>query len=161
MTVSELLTLDCVLIDQVARTKEQLLESLASSAAASSSVASTSAGQQKLDSRAVKDALLAREQLGSTGLGGGIAIPHARINGVVRPIALAARLKRPIAFDAVDEKPVDFVVLLLMPASTNAANLDALACVTRRLRDKHLMEQVRKAPDAPTIFRLLTSDASD
>jgi PTS system nitrogen regulatory IIA component len=151
MKVRELLSHDCVLVDQVVRDKDQLLETLASSAA----------GRQMLDSRTVKDALLARERLGSTGLGCGIAIPHARINGVTRPIALAVRLKRPIAFDAVDEKPVDFVVLLLMPASTNAANLDALACVTRRLRDKDLMAQVRKASDASTVFQLLASDASD
>ncbi|MDB5650605.1 MAG: IIA-like nitrogen-regulatory protein PtsN [Hyphomicrobiales bacterium] len=151
MKVSELLSHDCVLVDQVARDKDHLLETLASSAA----------GRQMLDSRTVRDALLARERLGSTGLGCGIAIPHARINGVTRPIAIAVRLKRPIAFDAVDEKPVDFVVLLLMPASTNAANLDALACVTRRLRDKDLMAQVRKASNASTVFQLLASDASD
>jgi PTS system nitrogen regulatory IIA component len=102
--------------------------------------------------------LIKREQLGSTGIGGGIAIPHARFHQVARPLAIFVRLKKPIDFDAVDDQPVDTVVLLLLPDVPNGERLGALACIARKLRDPAIMVAVRRARDSAEIYRTLTSD---
>lgn len=98
----------------------------------------------------IVNALFAREALGSTGVGGGIAIPHARLAAIAKPFALFARLRAPIEFDAVDGKPVDLLLLLLLPAATHGEQMNALACAARALRDPKIAETLRKAktPDA-------------
>lgn len=90
-------------------------------------------------------ALTAREALGSTGFGAGIAVPHARIAGLANPCGLFARLDKPIAFDAIDGKPVDLVFLLLTRAGQDSAHLALLAAISRRLRDKAVADAIRKA----------------
>ncbi len=92
-------------------------------------------------------ALAAREALGSTGTGGGIALPHARMAALAAPSGFLARLDRPVAFDAVDGRPVDLVFLLLSPAA-DAEHLRALAAVSRRLRTPGVAEAMRAAPPA-------------
>ncbi len=99
-------------------------------------------------------ALAAREALGSTGIGGGIAVPHARIAALSAPAGFLARLDRPVAFDAVDGRPVDLVFLLLSPA-TDADHLRALAAVSRRLRRPEVAEAMRTAPPAALRAALL------
>ncbi len=94
--------------------------------------------------------LAAREALGSTGIGGGIAVPHARINTLAAPSGFFARLDRPVAFDAVDGRPVDLVFLLLSPAA-DGEHLRALAAVSRRLRMPGVAEAMRTA--APAALR--------
>jgi PTS system nitrogen regulatory IIA component len=91
--------------------------------------------------------IAARESLGSTGVGGGIAVPHARIDGLTGLAAFVARLDRPIDFAAIDGKPVDLVVLLLSPAKGDASHLAALAAVSRRLRDPAVATALRRAAD--------------
>ena len=76
----------------------------------------------KIPAETISAALLKREQLGSTGMGDGIAIPHARVPGVKSPFGMLARLKQPVDFHAVDGQPVDLVFLLLAPASSQAGN---------------------------------------
>jgi PTS system nitrogen regulatory IIA component len=95
-------------------------------------------------------ALTAREALGSTGTGGGVALPHARLAALTAPAGFFARLERPIPFDSVDGRPVDLVVLLLSPAA-NGEHLRALAAVSRRLRTPGVAEALRAA--APTALR--------
>ncbi len=102
----------------------------------------------------VAAALAAREALGSTGTGGGIAVPHARINALTAPSGFFARLDRPVAFDAVDGRPVDLVFLLLSPAA-DAEHLRALAAVSRRLRTPGVAEAMRAAPPATLRATLL------
>lgn len=96
-------------------------------------------------------ALAAREALGSTGIGGGIALPHARMATLAAPSGFLARLERPVAFDAVDGRPVDLVFLMLSPAA-DAAHLRALAAVSRRLRMPGVAEAMRTA--APGAVRM-------
>jgi PTS system nitrogen regulatory IIA component len=92
-------------------------------------------------------ALTAREALGSTGVGNGIALPHARLEGLAAPAGFFARLDRTLDWQAIDEAPVDLVCLLLSPASGNS-HLQALAAVTRRLREKPAATAIRAAGDA-------------
>ncbi len=123
--------------------KPQLLGELAERAATALS----------LDARTISAALLRREELGSTGLGGGIAIPHTRIPGLQRPFAILAILRAAIAFDAIDGAPVDIVVLLLMPDSGDA--LKALAAISRILRDPVILKALRAAPSAQAAYNIL------
>jgi PTS system nitrogen regulatory IIA component len=128
-----------------ANNKEQLLLDLASRAAAS----------LNLDPKAIFNALRAREELGSTGLGEGFALPHARIEGLDRLFGMFARLKRPVHFDSVDAKPVDLVFLLLSPATAQGEHLAALAAVSRHLRDKEFAARLRGASSVAVLCSLL------
>jgi PTS system nitrogen regulatory IIA component len=113
-----------------------------------------------LDASAVTKALLAREELGSTGMGEGFALPHARLAGVEKPFGIFARLGKPVDFDAVDGLPVDLVFLLLLPINAQGDQLNALACVARRLRDHGTAERLRRTRDAAGAFPLLVGDGT-
>jgi PTS system nitrogen regulatory IIA component len=104
----------------------------------------------------ISASLAAREMLGSTGVGGGIALPHARLEGLAGLAGFFARLDRPIDFAAIDARPVDLVFLLLSPAGGPAAHLAALAAVSRRLRDRAVIAAIREAPGAAALRTALT-----
>jgi PTS system nitrogen regulatory IIA component len=106
-----------------------------------------------LESSKILAALVRREELGSTGLGGGIAIPHTRIAGIDKPFSILAILRPAIPFDAIDEQPVDVVFLLVAPDSGDA--LKALAGISRTLRDVSTLERLRHAPSAQAAFDVL------
>jgi nitrogen PTS system EIIA component len=127
--------------------KAQLLQDLARRAAAAIS----------LDQRSILDALQARENLGSTGLGKGFALPHARLATLQAPFALFIRLARPIDFDSIDDRPVDLVILLLTPANGGNEHLATLAALSRPLRDEAFVRRLRQAPDAAALHSLLAS----
>lgn len=110
-----------------------------------------------LPAREVFDQLLQRERLGSTGIGHGIAIPHARIRGVDRIVGAFARLEKPIDFDAIDDEPVDLIFMLLAPEDEGADHLKALAKVARALRDSDLAAKLRSSRDAATLYAVLAS----
>ena len=110
-----------------------------------------------IDTPAILDALQTREALGSTGVGQGIAVPHARIGGLDHFLGLFARLERPIDFTAIDERPVDLVFLLLIPDQAGSDHLAALACVSRRLRDREAAAQLRAAKTDAEICNILTA----
>ncbi len=148
MNISDFLTAAEVTTDVVAADKRQLLQELARKAAAMLDV---------LPDRIFSE-LVKREELGSTGMGGGVAIPHARFHQVDKPFGMLFRLKRPIDFDAVDEKPVDIVFLLLLPEAPGGERLGALACIARKLRDPAITAAVRGARDSAEIYRTLASD---
>ena len=103
----------------------------------------------------IVEALRHREELGSTGLGNGIALPHARIAGISKPYISITTLRGAIAFDAIDDRPVDIVCLILLPAAGPAGN-DVLGCVVRRLRDAATLAASRKAKDASALHAALT-----
>jgi PTS system nitrogen regulatory IIA component len=105
--------------------------------------------------RTVHAALLAREKLGSTGVGAGVAIPHARIAGLNRPRGLFARLAKPIAFDAIDSQPVDLIFLLLVPDS-GSEHMAALASVSRTLRNPTTAKLLRGSTDPAALYAILT-----
>jgi PTS system nitrogen regulatory IIA component len=96
-------------------------------------------------------ALAAREALGSTGIGAGLALPHARLTTILAPLAWLVRLARPVAYEAVDGAPVDLVVMLLSPERDNAGHLAALAALSRRLRQPGVAPAIRAAPDAASM----------
>jgi PTS system nitrogen regulatory IIA component len=96
--------------------------------------------------------ILKRESLGSTGMGGGVAIPHARLADLKKPFGVLARLRIPIDFDAIDRQPVDIVFLLLLPTAAAGEQLNILALVARRLRDADVVLDARRAPDAAALF---------
>ncbi len=104
----------------------------------------------------VLEALLERERLGTTGVGHGIAIPHARLPELARVIGLFARLDRPTDFEALDHQPSDLIFLLLAPDSADADSLRALARVSRVLRNASLQQRLRQAPDQGAVYRMLT-----
>ena len=109
--------------------------------------------------RTVLDLLLARERLGSTGVGAGVAIPHAKLAGLSKPSAVFARLREPIDFDAVDGRPVDLIFLLLAPDSAGSDHLKALALVSRLLRDERVCARLRGTDSAEALYAILTGAA--
>jgi nitrogen PTS system EIIA component len=98
-----------------------------------------------------------REKLGSTGFGRGVAIPHARISGLGRPVAAFMRLDAPVAFDAADGMPVDLVFGLLSPEQAGAAHLHALAAISRMMRDDAMHAALSQAPGNEAIYGLLSN----
>lgn len=102
-------------------------------------------------------ALTGREELGSTGLGNGIAIPHGKIQGLKGVTAVFARLDTPIDFDAVDDQPVDLVVMLLAPVGAGADHLKALSRVARLLRTESVTDQLRAETDPMRLHGILTA----
>jgi PTS system nitrogen regulatory IIA component len=118
-------------------------------------LATRAAQLYKLDERRLFDRVLERERLGSTGIGGGIAIPHGRMSSLAKPVGVFARLANPVDFDSIDERPVDTVFLLLAPEGAGADHLKALARVSRLLRDRGLVEKLRATESADALYALL------
>ena len=102
--------------------------------------------------------LLDREQLGSTGVGDGVAIPHAKIEKLSKVSGMLALLEKPVSFDALDDQPVDLVFMLLAPADATAAHLKALAKVSRLLRDSDARAALRGADSAEALFAIAVAD---
>ncbi|MEQ9637267.1 MAG: PTS sugar transporter subunit IIA [Devosia marina] len=105
--------------------------------------------------------LLGREELGSTGLGNGIAIPHGKIQGLKSVTAVFARLDQPIDFDSVDDEPVDLVVMLLAPVGAGADHLKALSRFARLLRTENVTDQLRRETDPAQLHAILTAPLED
>jgi PTS system nitrogen regulatory IIA component len=146
MKISDLLSPADVMLDVKSANKDELLRLLSTRAAAGAG----------LDADEVVTMILKREELGSTGVGNGVALPHARSVGLKAPFGLFARLRRAIDFEAIDDQPVDIVFLLLLPESDNGEQLNALACAARALRDPEVLKQIRGAADRDALFRALT-----
>ncbi|RAK64913.1 PTS IIA-like nitrogen regulatory protein PtsN [Phenylobacterium kunshanense] len=111
-----------------------------------------------LDAGQVLDALDERETAGSTGVGHGVAVPHARLEGLERMRGVFVRLEQPIEFGSVDDQPVDLLFALFAPRNAGAEHLRALARVSRLLRQGDLREHLRKAQSADAIHALLVQD---
>ncbi|MCL4671553.1 MAG: PTS sugar transporter subunit IIA [Sphingomonadaceae bacterium] len=111
----------------------------------------------RLDPAMVLEALDEREKLGSTGFGRGVAIPHARIEGINRPVTVFLRLASPVDFDSADDLPVELVFGLLSPASAGATHLHALVEISRLMRDEALQEALLGADSPEALYALLTN----
>jgi nitrogen PTS system EIIA component len=142
MKISDLLAPKDVLIDVRASNKRLLLQELSARAATSLGV--------PLDG--IASYLLKREDLGSTGIGRGVAMPHARLPELQRPHGLLARLKQAIEFDSIDAAPVDIVFVLLLPAGAETEALGALALVARTLRSSENLARLRAAKTVAELF---------
>ncbi len=103
----------------------------------------------------VADSLFARERLGSTGLGHGVAIPHGRIKGLKAPMAAMFSLAQPIGFDAPDEQPVNLLIFLLVPEAATQKHLEILSEIAEMLSDAPLRERLKTAADAATLHSLI------
>ena len=122
-------------------------------------VAEIAARRFRLDASEVFDALMAREQVGSTGVGAGVALPHARLPGLTQMRAVFARLEGPVDYDAVDGQPVDLLFALFAPLDAGSEHLQALARVSRLLRQADLRQQLRQARTTDAIYALLAQPA--
>ena len=105
----------------------------------------------------VLERLEEREKLGSTGFGRGVAIPHARMPDLARPVAVFLRLESPVAFDSADGMPVTLVFGLLSPEQAGAAHLHALAAISRMMRDERMHMALEEAPNAEALYALLAN----
>jgi PTS system nitrogen regulatory IIA component len=145
----DILSADAVLEHVGAGTRKALFQQLAVTAAAA----------YALDPIVVASAVAAREKLGSTAFGAGVATPHGKVPGLTHVCGVFARLTNPLDFDAVDDLPVDIVFMLLSPPDAGADHLKALARVSRTLRDKPFVEKLRGAGSRDALVALLTADA--
>ena len=143
--ISSLLTPSHVALDVEATTKKGLFEQ----------VGSMLAGDQGLSRGQVLDSLIARERLGSTGLGQGIAIPHGRVKGLREAVGAFLRLRAPIGFDAPDGRPVSLVFVLLVPERATDMHLQILSELAQMFSDRDFRTQLAQAPDALAAQRLI------
>lgn len=150
MHLGDLISPQAVIPSLKAKTKKQLLQEL-------SVKTSRLTG---LSERDIFDALWQRERLGSTGLGHGVAIPHAKLPALKQIVGMFARLAEPIDFDSVDGEKVDLVFLLLAPEGAGADHLKALASVSRLLRDGETVEKLRGSRDAAALYAVMTEQAA-
>ena len=150
MDLSDLVTPDAILPSLKANSKKQALQAIAEKAAAMTGV----------QEREIFETLIKREKLGSTGVGGGIAIPHGKLGGLTRIFGLFARMPKPIDFEALDEHPVDLIFLLLAPENAGADHLKALARIARLFREPGVVQKLRASADATTIYAVLTEGAT-
>ncbi|MBQ0817206.1 MAG: PTS IIA-like nitrogen regulatory protein PtsN [Methyloceanibacter sp.] len=148
MHLGDLISPEAVLRSLKPKSKKQLLEELSARAARISG----------LPERDIFDVLWQREQLGSTGLGQGVAIPHGKLGGLKQIVGLFAQLSEPVEFDAVDGEPVDIVFLLLAPEGAGADHLKALARISRLLRERGSVEKLRASKDAAALYAVLTQE---
>jgi PTS system nitrogen regulatory IIA component len=149
MDISGLLERDAVAARVSATTKRQALAVMAD-------IAARRLGREPQE---VLEALVEREQQGSTGVGQGVAVPHARLEGLDRMVGVFVKLENPVPFDAVDDRPVDLLFGLFAPKAAGVDHLRALARVSRLLRQGELREQLRQARTIDAVYALLAREA--
>jgi PTS system nitrogen regulatory IIA component len=145
--LSELIASDAIIARLPATSRRQALQAVADALAKSA----------QIDARAVFEAVLMRERLSGTGIGEGVAIPHAPVAGITRPLGAFARLETPQDFDALDKRPADLVFMLLAPLDKGADYLKALAKVSRLMRRADVREKLRAARGADELHALFSS----
>jgi PTS system nitrogen regulatory IIA component len=150
MDLSDLVKPDAILPALKASSKKQVLQALADKAAAIT-------GREE---REIFETLVAREKLGSTGVGGGIAIPHGKLVDLGQIFGLFARLSKPIDFEAPDDQPVDLIFLLLAPKGAGADHLKALARIARFFREPGMVGKLRACADKSALYAVLTEGAT-
>lgn len=148
MKIANFLSPDDVMIGVTAADKKKLLSMLARKAGSILDV---------LPEHVMAE-LQKREQLGSTGIGGGVALPHARFQQVSKATGMLMRLRKPIDFEAVDGEPVDVVFLLLLPEGAEGEQLGALAAIARQLRKPEITAALRAARDSTQMYRTLAAE---
>jgi PTS system nitrogen regulatory IIA component len=150
MKISDFLSPADVALDVRESDKTRLLQQLSSQAAA----------KVGLSANEVCTQITKREELGSTGVGNGVALPHARLRGLSTPFGLFARLRHGIDFEAIDNQPVDIIFLLLLPDGAGASQLNALASVSRALRDPETLQRIRSAADRDSLFQAIVDSSA-
>lgn len=151
MRITDLLSTADVALDLGATNKGAVLQLMAAEAA-------RRLGRPE---REILEALQARERLGSTALGRGVALPHARLDGDLSPVMLFARLRRPVEFEARDEEPVDLVILVLWPEASPEGFLPTLSETCRSLRDPQVLRRLRSAQAPAEVVALLAGPSPE
>ena len=151
MEIVELLAPEGVVPNLKSKSKKQALEDLATVAAQITGV----------HERKIFDVLLERERLGTTGVGHGIAIPHGKLAELEGLHGVFARLEEAIDFEAIDERPVDLIFLLLAPEAAGADHLKALARISRLLRDAEICDKLRQSEGDKALYALLTESPAN
>lgn len=145
--IADIVSPEAVILDlRSCRSKRQVLKELSHQAAPLTGI----------DEKRLLEALMERERLGTTGIGNGIAIPHAKLDDLDRVTGLFARLDQPVDFEAVDDQPSDLIFLLLAPNAADADSLKALARISRLLRDPAVRDRLRQEKDRKAVYRTLT-----
>jgi len=146
MKISDILSQNTIITSLKPETKRQLIEQMSAKLA----------HHENIDVRLVEDAMLERENLGSTAYGGGIAFPHARLEGAKRVKAYFTKLSSPIDFNAIDGEGVDLVFMLISPENSGADHLEALATLSKAMHNKTICAKLRKATTKDEIYKILT-----
>lgn len=146
MDLSDLIQQEAVIASVKANSKKQVIQELSERAA----------GLIGMPARDIFDHLLQRERLGSTGIGQGVAIPHAKLPNLDQLFGMFARLEKPVDYDAIDEEPVDLMFLLLAPEAAGADHLKALARIARLMREPGTAQKLRASQDAAAIYAVLS-----
>ena len=150
MEFSNLLKPEAIRIFSSVSSKKRLLHDIAGIAEAC----------YKTDYSQTVEALMERESLGPTGVGGGIALPHARLEQLDKVVGAFVLLENPVEFDAIDKQPVDIVFGLFAPKSAGVEHLKALALVSRTLREQSIVAKLRSNPKSSTLYTILTEPAN-
>ncbi len=150
MQISNILKQEAVRVIGAASSKKRLFQEIAE-------VANSA---YKLPASTTVEALLDRESLGPTGVGHGVALPHARLEGIDRVVGVFVSLEKPLDFGAVDRQPVDIVFGLFAPVDAGVEHLKALALVSRTLREQSFCTKLRANPDPATLYTILTENPS-
>ena len=145
--IARLLSPDTVSLTAQAATKEALFQ-----------IAADAFGERLgINSAQIRESLLMREQLGSTGLGQGVGIPHGRLKGLKQVAGMFFRLSKPVPFDAPDNRPVDLVFFLLVPEQSTEEHLQLLSELAQGFSDPEFRDGLRKAEDAATVIRIFSN----
>ncbi|MGJ8691068.1 MAG: PTS IIA-like nitrogen regulatory protein PtsN [Thalassotalea sp.] len=146
MKLQDILTLDCTLCAVPASSKKRIFDTICETA---------SKHITELSQHELLESLMKREQMGSTGIGNGIAIPHGRLTETNQVVAVLLTTKEPIGFDAIDNRPVDIFVALFVPEDACQAHLSTLQSIAKLFSDKDTSKQVRKCTDSDQLYRLV------
>lgn len=147
-------------LDIVKPTAVKVLAGVSSKKRLLHDVADLAGSAYGLDTGVTVDALLERESLGPTGVGRGVALPHARLDGLSSVVGTFILLEKPVDFDSVDRQPVDIVFSLFAPREAGVEHLKALALVSRTLRDAAVCRKLRSNPETATLYTILTEAPS-
>ncbi|EHS7465598.1 PTS IIA-like nitrogen regulatory protein PtsN [Vibrio cholerae] len=147
MQLSEVLSLDCTKSAVQCSSKKRALEII-------SEIAALHTGQNATE---LFECMLSREKMGSTGIGNGIAIPHARMSDSENAVAVLLQCEEPIEFDSIDNRPVDLLFALLVPEDQCKEHLKTLACMAERLNDKQILKQLRNAASDQELFNIMVN----
>jgi PTS system nitrogen regulatory IIA component len=147
MLISDLLSAERIRCDVHVSSKKRLLELISEELARNS---------DQFSQREIFESLCARERLGSTGLGKGVAIPHGRVKGSQNVEASFFRLTKPLSFDAADSQPVDLLFALAVPEDCGQDHLNLLAHIAELFSDPELLKELRSAEDSGTLLQLLS-----
>jgi PTS system nitrogen regulatory IIA component len=146
MKLQDILTLDCTLCAIKGTSKKKLLEIISETAAKKF---------DNIDTHQLFESLMAREKVGSTGIGNGIAIPHGRLTNTSQVIAVLLTSEQAVEFDAIDNRAVDIIIALFVPEENCQQHLDTLQSIAQIFSTKQFAKQIRKCKDSQELFTII------